>query len=126
MEGYASSRKSGEQFVCDREKLLAFICRTLESAKSFKVIASSKLESASVGRLVLDRLFSDSFDAAHGYPLLSILHLVWAAQVSDFVFSATDGIQRKRPTLQEALALGLSEPNVPGILELLPKSIAAV
>ncbi|KAI2499807.1 Transcription factor S-II (TFIIS) [Fragilaria crotonensis] len=114
VERYASSRKSTDQFAFDGGKFLAFLSRTSESVKPSKIIALSKLESAPLGRQVITRLFSDTIDAAHGYPLFSILHLVWAARVSDFVYSASDEAHRKRPTLQEALALGRSEPKAPG------------
>ena len=115
IEQYAQERKGDNNFTFAGEKLLAFITRTLDSTRPTKGIVLSKMESAPVGKQVIQRLVSASFDATEAYPLFSILHLVWAAGVSEFVSNATAATVRTRPALQDAVALALIEPKVPDI-----------
>ena len=117
IEKYSRRRKCESSFIFERERFAAFTSRTSGGVtKSMKTILLAKAESAQVAKHVIGRLVSGSFDADEGYPLFFLLHLAWAAQVSELVFLATDEAVRTRPTLQEAATLIRSEPKVTGQL----------
>jgi Transcription factor S-II (TFIIS), central domain len=113
IDRYISWRKSGDDEVdYNIEALKRYLSNAYKMVRQPKLNFLSKIDASPLGQMILDKLYSPSFDAIEGFPFLMMLHLVWIGQISDVVHAATHEASAIQPTLREAETLLRLEPKL--------------
>eukprot|EP00546_Thalassionema_frauenfeldii_P020557 CAMPEP_0178903134 /NCGR_PEP_ID=MMETSP0786-20121207/4990_1 /TAXON_ID=186022 /ORGANISM="Thalassionema frauenfeldii, Strain CCMP 1798" /LENGTH=1932 /DNA_ID=CAMNT_0020574475 /DNA_START=167 /DNA_END=5965 /DNA_ORIENTATION=+ len=109
---YSKQRNFGD-FCIDSSNISHIISRITQDVKSSKVLSLSRIQATAIGKRVCERLGSLPFDSEVGAPLFSMVHIVWAINIKEYLSKAN--VNSDRLTLQEATVLLAREPKNNGI-----------
>jgi len=92
-------------------KITDYVVGTGQSLNPTKHFSLSKIEVTQIGKKVCDRITSVDFDLNVGHPLFCMIYVLWAFDIKTFLSRVTGDDANMRPTLQEAIALAITEPK---------------
>jgi hypothetical protein len=84
LEIFSIDRRADHQFTVSPAEALRLLAGKVANRGVGKVLSRAKLQSNPLSHEVLSRMVDEHRDAAEGYPLLSLLHMLWLLVVNDF------------------------------------------
>mmetsp|Transcript_25232 Transcript_25232/g.38131 ORF Transcript_25232/g.38131 Transcript_25232/m.38131 type:complete len:1046 (+) Transcript_25232:163-3300(+) len=114
IQWYSKQRNFGDLSI-DLSNIVNLIALTGQGIKPSKILSFSRIEAATIGKRVCNRLASIHFDSKVGDPLLRMVHIVWAINIKACLSRAKAHGPDTCLTLREATALMSKEPKNNGM-----------
>lgn len=109
---FSNARRSSGKLIVEPGLAQELLTDKQNSRRSTKTLSCAKLESNYLCNAILSRMVDSSRDAKEGYPLLSLLHVLWQLFVEDFTRRSVASSSRRKFTLESAKQLQSLSPRL--------------